>query len=130
MLQPWRSTRGPCAAYGWTFGAVAVAALPGCATGPERTRAALLCTAPDGRAFEAVLDPARDYVVYRPLGGSGILVLRLEERGTAAVLRDGDGAVVELDRASGAATVRSAPGTYACGHDASPPRAIPEPQRR
>jgi hypothetical protein len=130
MRQLWRSTRGPCAAYGRMFAAVAVAALAGCAPRPDRARAALLCTAPDGRAFEAVLDPARAYATYRPLGGSGILVLRLEERGSAAVLRDGHGAVVELDRVSGTAAVRSEPGTYACRHDPAPPRMMPDRQRR
>jgi hypothetical protein len=111
----------PAAVGLWPLAAFALAALAGCAPPAEREKTALLCTAPDGRGFKAILDPAHDYATYRPLGGAAVHVLKLERTDTAYVLRDGYRVMAELDRAYGAATIRSESGTFACRRDPSPP---------
>jgi hypothetical protein len=49
----------------WPLAAAALAALAGCAPPAERERTALLCTAPNGKGFKAILDPAHDYAAFR-----------------------------------------------------------------
>ena len=114
--------------------AAMVAVVLGCAPIPLRPKFALLCTAPDGKGFGAILDPAADYATYSPFGGTMTSILRLEDRGGTYALRNGYRVVVVLDRASGIATVHSdtpaEAGTFACRRDPSRPTEIPEPRRR